>query len=191
MTRILLFLVTFFVFHTSFSQITGRVTSASGENLPVVSVYINDTYIGTTTNDDGIYELNLSKTGDYTVVFQYLGYKTQKKSVSISTFPFALNTELIEEDISLNEVVINSKDNPADIIIRKAIEARKGNLEKQNTYTANFYSRGLLKIVNAPEKYSDKKWVIRWCLDSTRNGIIYLSETIRNRFQNQNLKGKL
>ncbi|TYC17967.1 carboxypeptidase-like regulatory domain-containing protein [Bizionia gelidisalsuginis] len=179
MTKPLLFLVTFFIFHTSFSQLTGRVTSASGENLPVVSVYLNDTYIGTTTNDDGIYELNFAKTGEYSVVFQYLGYKTLKKSVTITSFPHTLNAELIEEDISLNEVVINSKENPADIIIRKTIEAREANLEKQNTFSANFYSRGLLKIKNAPEKiFGQDVGDLGGALDSTRSGIIYLSETI-------------
>lgn len=179
MTRLLLCLITFLFFNTSFSQITGHVTSVDGENLPVVSVYLNDTYIGTTTNDDGIYELNFYKTGDYTVVFQYLGYKTQKKSISITSFPYTLNAELIEEDISLGEVVINSKDNPADIIIRKTIEAREANLEKQNTFSANFYSRGLLKIKNAPEKILGQEvGDLGGALDSTRSGIIYLSETI-------------
>ncbi|MGB1313964.1 MAG: DUF5686 and carboxypeptidase regulatory-like domain-containing protein, partial [Bizionia paragorgiae] len=179
MIRILLCLATFLCFHFSFSQITGRVTSVKGEKLPVVSVYLDDTYIGTTTNDEGVYELNLSKTGDYTVVFQYLGYKTQKKSVSITAFPFTLDTELIEEDISLGEVVINSKENPADIIIRKTIEARAANLEKQKAFSANFYSRGLLKIVNAPEKmFGQEVGDLGGVLDSTRSGIIYLSETI-------------
>jgi len=179
MTRLLLCLAAFFYFSTSFSQITGRVTSVTGENLPVVSVYLNDTYIGTTTNDDGVYELSFSKTGNYTVVFQYLGYKTQKKTITITSFPFTLNAELIEEDISLGEVVINSKDNPADIIIRKTIEAREANLEKQNTFSANFYSRGLLKIKNAPEKiFGQEVGDLGGALDSTRSGIIYLSETI-------------
>lgn len=63
----------------AFSQITGTVTSDNNTPLAVVNIFIEDTYTGTTTNNDGNYLLEVSKTGDYTVTFQYLGYKTLKK----------------------------------------------------------------------------------------------------------------
>lgn len=161
------------------AQVKGKVTSATNEILPVVNIFIENTYIGTTTNNDGLYELELEKAGTYTFVFQYLGFKTLKKEVTISSFPFTLNAELEEESVNLNEVVINSKENPAHAIIRAAIAKRKENLKQQNTFTANFYSRGLIKLLNAPEKILGQEvGDLEGNLDSTRQGIIYLSETV-------------
>ncbi len=172
----------------SFSQITGTVTSSKNEVLPVVNIFIDNTYIGTTTNSDGMYELNVVEAGDYTVVFQYLGYKTIKKKVTIVSFPFTLNATLEEEDISLNEVVINSEENPANQIIRNAIANRKNVLEKLSEYKADFYSRGVIQIKNAPEKILGQEvGDLGGGLDSTRSGIIYLSETI-SKLEYQNPK---
>lgn len=167
-----------FSFYT-FAQITGTVTSTKSETLPVVSVYINNTYIGTTTNEDGNYTLDVSKTGEYTIAFQYLGYKTLKKKITINKLPYTLNVSLVEEDISLGEVLINSEENPANQIIRNTIAKRKANLEQTENYTSNFYSRGLIKIKDAPEKILGQELGdLGGGLDSTRSGIIYLSETI-------------
>ncbi|RAJ17137.1 DUF5686 and carboxypeptidase regulatory-like domain-containing protein [Olleya aquimaris] len=163
----------------SFAQITGTVTSDQNQPLPVVNIFIENTYTGTTTNNDGNYLLDVSKTGDYTITFQYLGYKTVKKKVSIKTFPFVLDVVLSEEDINLDEVVINSDENPANEIIRKTIANRKDNLNKLKAYKANFYSRGLLQLVDVPEKILGQEiGDLDGALDSTRSGIVYLSETI-------------
>ncbi|MEO6347029.1 MAG: DUF5686 and carboxypeptidase regulatory-like domain-containing protein [Aquaticitalea sp.] len=179
MTKFLLTIFFCFTSFMSFSQIKGKITDTNNKPLPSVNIYIENTFIGTTTNDAGIYELNISKLGDYVIVFQYLGYKTQKKPVKIVKLPFILDVTLVEEEISLNEVVINSDENPADKIMRKAIDNRKANLEKINSYKADFYSRGLIRIKNAPEKILGQEiGDLGGGLDSTRSGIIYLSETI-------------
>ncbi|MDO1500270.1 DUF5686 and carboxypeptidase regulatory-like domain-containing protein [Winogradskyella maritima] len=161
------------------AQITGQITDAKNEGLPFVSVYLENTYKGTTSNDAGFYELNLEKTGDYVLVFQSLGFKTVKKSISIDRFPFEVNVQLSEENVSLDEVVVNVEENPANIIMRKAIDARKANLEKIQSFKADFYSRGLIRIKDAPEKFLGQEvGDLGGGLDSTRSGIIYLSETI-------------
>lgn len=179
MKYVLSSITVFFFFAFSFAQINGKVSSTTGEALPFVSVYLDNTYIGTTTNEDGNYVLDITKTGDYTIVFQYLGYKTLRKKVSIDRFPFILNTTLVEEDISLQEVVINSEENPAIQIIKNTIAKREEHLEKTENYRANFYSRGLIKIKDAPEKILGQEvGDLGGALDSTRSGIIYLSETI-------------
>jgi hypothetical protein len=63
----------------SYSQITGTVTDTKKEPLPFVNIYIDNTYIGTTSNEEGKYELNVNTKKEYTIVFKYLGYKTIKK----------------------------------------------------------------------------------------------------------------
>lgn len=176
--NLLVFFLVIISFHAS-SQIKGRITDQNNASLPFVNIYVENTFTGTTSNDEGYYELNLSEPTTYTIVFQFLGYKTVKKEVEIKHFPYILDATLIEEQISLNEVVINADENPADIIMRKAIASRKSNLEKINAFKANFYSRGLIRIKNAPKKILGQElddFMVG--LDSTRSGILYLSETI-------------
>ncbi len=163
----------------SFAQIEGKITDSKGKPLSFVSVYLDKTITGTTSNDDGQYELNVKKTGDYIVVFQFLGYKTVKKPVSIHRFPFQLDVVLQDEQVVLDEVRVSSQENPANKIIRSAIDSKDKNTDKFGKYTANFYSRGLFKVKNAPEKILGQSLGdLGGGLDSTRTGIIYLSETI-------------
>ncbi len=179
MTKAILSFSFFFVTLVSLSQIKGTVTDDKNTPLPSVNIFIENTFTGTTTNDEGDYVLNISTIGSYVIVYQYLGYKTLKKSITVDQFPFVMNVQLIEEEISLTEVVVNSDVNPADKIMRKAIDSRKDNLEKINAYKADFYSRGLIRIKNAPEKIMGQDLGdLGGGLDSTRSGIIYLSETI-------------
>ena len=161
------------------AQIVGTITNQKNEPLPFVNILIENTYKGTTSNDDGYYELNISEAKTYTIIYTYLGYKTVKKEVAIDKFPFKIDITLEEESVSLGEVVVNSEDNPAIAIMRQAIAMRKENLEKINSFKADFYSRGLIKIKDAPEKILGQEvGDLGGGLDSTRSGIIYLSETI-------------
>ncbi len=171
----------FFIVFTAVAsaQVIGTIKNTKNEALPFVNILIDNTYKGTTSNGDGYYELNISETKTYTIVYSYLGYKTIKKKVSIDEFPYKIDITLEEESVSLGEVVINAEDNPANAIMRQVIAKRKENLEKINTFKADFYSRGLIKIKDAPKKILGQEiGDLGGGLDSTRSGIIYLSETI-------------
>lgn len=174
-----IFLLFFLISAGLSAQIIGKVTDAKGQALPYVNIYLKNSYLGTTSNEDGNYSLDLSRKGEYTIVFQFLGYKTASKTIRPNAFPFILNVMLEEETTSLDEVVINTNEDPAYRIIRQTIKHRKENLEKLSAYTADFYSRGLWKVKNVPEKIMGQEvGNFDGMLDSTRTGIIYLSETI-------------
>jgi hypothetical protein len=177
MNKSLLYIL-FITFSTIASaQVIGTITNTKNEPLPFVNVIIENTYNGTTTNDDGYYELNISETKTYTIVYTYIGYKTVKKKIAIDKFPYTIDITLEDESVSLGEVVVSAEDNPAKAIMRQAIAKRKENLDKINSYKADFYSRGLIRIKDAPMKFMGQDIEIDG-LDSTRTGIIYLSETI-------------
>ncbi|AWI27096.1 DUF5686 and carboxypeptidase regulatory-like domain-containing protein [Flavobacterium pallidum] len=164
---------------TSSAQIRGTVTDDQNVPLPLVTVLIENTYNGTSANDQGQYELNITRPGKYTLIFQYLGFKTKKVTVNIDKFPFIQNAVLSEENLSLSEVVINTKDNPADRLIKKAIAAKKENSSKTARYTADFYSRGIFKLKDMPKKiFGEEVGDMDGMLDSTGTGILYLSETV-------------
>ena len=168
-----------FVSVTFIGQVKGKITDMKNNPLSFVSVYLDNTVTGTTSNDNGDYILDLIRKGKYTIVFQFLGFKTVKKEVEISSFPFYLNVKLEEESVQLSEISISTKDNPANRIIRNVIANKDKNTDKFANYTAKFYSRGLYRIKDAPKKFLGQTLGdFGGGLDSTRSGIIYLSETI-------------
>ncbi|MES2544408.1 MAG: DUF5686 and carboxypeptidase regulatory-like domain-containing protein [Bacteroidota bacterium] len=171
----------FFLFLSIYTnaQIKGTVTDDKGNTLPYVTIFVENTYNGTTSNEQGKYELNIKTTGKHTLVFQYLGFKTQKKTITIESFPYVLDVNLLEDSYSINEVVIDPKRNPANEFIRNAIAAKKENSKKTARYKADFYSRGIFRIKDAPKSILGQKIdMFDEILDSTRSGILYLSETV-------------
>ncbi len=164
---------------SAFSQIRGKITDDSGIPLPMVSVLIENTYNGTSSNEAGDFELNVKTPGKYVIIFQSLGFKTKKITVNADKFPFTQNVKLSDENLALNEVVINTKDNPANAIIRSAIAARKENSDRTGRFTADFYSRGIFRAKDIPKTIMGQKvGDLDGILDSTRSGVLYLSETV-------------
>lgn len=162
----------------SFAQIKGTVTDEKGVPIQGVSIVIENTYNGTSTNEKGQYELNVRTLGKHILIFHSLGFVTQKANLNVDQFPFIKNIKLIEENLSLSEIVINTKENPANAVIKKAIAAKKENSENTARYKADFYSRGIFRLKNVPKKLFGKELDEDHELDSTGSGIIYLSETV-------------
>ena len=133
------------------SQIKGVVKDVAGKPLPFVNIFEENTYNATTTNDLGKFELNIKTPGRHIIIFQYLGFKTAKQVVEVSQNMQPIEVILSEEEISLNEVVVNKADNPANEIIRNAIKNKKDNSSKTARYTADFYSRGIFRVKNLPK----------------------------------------
>ena len=175
----LTFLLALLSISSAFSQIKGKVTDSKNNPLSFVSIYLEGSITGTTSNEAGDYELPIKQAKRHTVVFQFLGFKTVKKVITVTGPTHTLNAVLQEESIALNEISINSTENPANQIIRNVIATKKKNEGKIKQFTADFYSRGLYKIKNAPKKILGQKiGDLGGGLDSTRSGIIYLSETV-------------
>ncbi|WPO79287.1 DUF5686 and carboxypeptidase regulatory-like domain-containing protein [Flavobacterium sp. KACC 22761] len=167
---------------SAFAQIKGTITDEKGNPLPFVSVFEENTYSGTTSNEQGKYQLNVKEPGKNKIIFQYLGFKTQKLAVASDSKTIILDVKMFEESFALNEVVIDPKSNPADAIIKNAIANKKDNSDKTGRYTADFYSKGMFKIKDLPKKILGQKVDLgddmASNLDSTGTGILYLSETV-------------
>ena len=172
----------------SFAQIKGTIKDKEGNPLPFVNIYIENTYIGTTSNELGKYELNVNDKKNVHLIFQYLGFKTQKHILSITQFPYEFDVVLQEEDFQLKEVVIVNGENPANEIIRNAIRDKKKNAARTDKFEADFYSRGIFRAKDIPKKFMGVEiGDLEGNLDSTRSGIIYQSETVSKiKFQKPN-----
>ena len=69
-TKKLFLAILFLIANFSIAQIRGKVTDASGKPLAYGSVSIEKTYNGTSSNENGEFELNVKKPGTYTLVFK-------------------------------------------------------------------------------------------------------------------------
>ncbi len=80
--------------------VTGVVKDATGMNIPGVSVIVKGTTIGTVTDVDGVYNLNVPPNS--TLIFSFVGMKKQEIALGAKT---KLNVVLEEETFGLGEVV--------------------------------------------------------------------------------------
>lgn len=161
------------------SQVSGRITDARGLPLPYATVYVDGTTIGTVSNEDGYYELNLQRKGRYTIVFQYIGYQRKEVDIEFRQSELQVDISLKEDELLLDEIVIAAdREDPAYRIIREAIKKRTYYKRKIKSYEADLYVKGLVKVLGAPEKIlGNEVGNMGGVLDSSRQGIIYLSES--------------
>jgi len=81
--------------------LSGKITdSETGEPLPGAQVFVKGTFVGTTTDVNGAYSLDVD--GSVTVVIAYIGYKTQEVATSGGSGDFAMEQDVLRQD----EVVV-------------------------------------------------------------------------------------
>ena len=120
------FCVTLANAQTKTGGLRGSVKSATGEVLPYAAVIAKnsaspDRPTGTITNAEGRYEIALLP-GQYTIVFQFLGFQSVQKSVTIDSDFQTLDITLAEQAFRLAEVQTKAgNEDPAYTIMRRAI----------------------------------------------------------------------
>ncbi len=119
MTRyyFLIYLPLLLVFGTvnSFAQTTlsGKVENKEGLPIAFANIVLTDSLndqllLGTVSDENGSFELEIEKKGDYLLTILYIGYKDWKKSLPIEQ-SLDLGSILLEEDINqLEDVVVTA-----------------------------------------------------------------------------------
>jgi len=95
--------------YTGFSQsieIKGTVTDENGP-MPFANVYLQNTNIGTITDDNGNFSLKATQ-GSYTLVVQSIGYKTFKKAITVDNTTIVVDVALEEDLLGLDQVVVSA-----------------------------------------------------------------------------------
>ncbi len=140
--------------------IRGVIKNEKGEVLPYAAIVVKSTPNGTIANTEGRYELPLAP-GRYDVVFQYLGFQTQQKSVDVKGEFVSLDVVLVEQAYRLQEVSTKStNEDPAYTIMRRAIAKSKFHELQVNSYTARIYGKGSFVVESIPalvEKMAKKQ----------------------------------
>jgi hypothetical protein len=87
------------------------INKKTKEPVPNVNVFISQTTIGTATNEDGFYEVNIDINGFHELIFSHINYFPVVKPLKIEqNKDFELSLEMTEKVIKLNNVVIKSSE---------------------------------------------------------------------------------
>ncbi len=88
-------------FSSQIKDVSGKVTDASGEPLPGVTIIVKGTTKGAISNFDGSYTIS-NVQADETLVFSFVGMRTQEIAVANQT---SINVSMEEDAIGIEEVV--------------------------------------------------------------------------------------
>jgi len=173
----LLLIVLFFSCKDSFAgRVYGKVSDKEGKVLPYASVYIKENKKGTNSNIEGNYSLSL-QSGTYTLVCQYVGYTKDEKTIIVTDEELQINFQLSLQELTLSEVIVQNREDPAYEIIRQTIKRRKYNLDNPDKFQCEVYTKGQLRLRDYPKKILGQK-VDFEDGDTSKRKIIYLAETI-------------
>lgn len=171
-----------FLLINSFGQLKGIVIdSETKESLPYASVYSAKANKGTVTNQEGAFLINLEK-GEYTLIINYLGYKTDSVKVSIP-FSKKISIELKRQPIVLSEVIVTDED-PAYRIIRQAIANKEKNKKGLKNIEYEVYSKKVMtsdnQVAFVEETYAKGYWKLNE----------WLKEFLSKKYVTENSKAK-
>jgi len=147
----LLFLFAF-PFAVSAGVIKGKITDQKGEPLPFATVFVLGTTIGTSSNVEGEYQLNLNA-GTHQIACQYIGFKQASTTITIGANEVKQHHFVLEmQGLQMKEHVVKASEDPAVYIMRKVIAKRKFHLDQISAFQSGIYLKAALKTREAPDK---------------------------------------
>jgi hypothetical protein len=153
MKRILLFLCALLALPLAAQTVLGHITNEFNEPVPYANVLVQELGTGTTSDDQGYYELNLNLEGNYRLVFSSLGYTSNKSSVIVGLDTVELNIRLETSGVELNEITVNaSKRDPAYGIMKKVSDNRTLHLRSAPPSRSKVYVKAVEEIERTARK---------------------------------------
>lgn len=126
--------------------IQGYVSEPGGKPVPYATVFIPQLSLGAAANEEGYFLVHLLP-GNYSAVFQSMGYKPTSRQFSLQKDTVELNVVLSPMVYELKAVVIKGgKEDPAYAIMRKVIRKAPLYATMVRLYDANVYIKGSLFI---------------------------------------------
>lgn len=153
--------------------VKGYIRNDAGESLEFAAVYVAETGTGGVANSQGYYEVRLEP-GDYTLIFQYLGYETHTEKVTVLNYFRELDVRMQPQALQLKEVVVyEGTEDPAYTVMRRAIAKADYHRQQIDRYTARVYVKGSGRLINAP--FFVRRELAKEGLDST---VAFTSESV-------------
>ena len=155
-------------------SIKGQVTDANGQAIGFVSLFVKEMKQGTIANENGYYEIS-TPPGNYTCVFQCLGYETETRNVAVGQTTAATDITMREIAYKIAEVVVyNNKEDLAYNIMRRAIAMAPYYKNQTSEFKADVYLKGSIRV----DKISRLvKRLAKDDLENIKEGNTYLEES--------------
>ena len=93
------------------NSLTGKISDRL-ENLSYVNIYIQNTKFGTSSNDEGYYQIKNIPSGTYKIVVSSLGYKTKTIEITFNKDEKIIQNFSLVSDNSLDEIVVSGNLKP-------------------------------------------------------------------------------
>ncbi len=158
-------------------RLSGTVSEENGSPLAFASVFVEGSSLGTTTNLEGQYVLDLEP-GEYKIVYRFIGFKQKIDLIVLIKEALTHHVTLVPESYHLAEVnIVAGAEDPAYAIIRKAQKRRKDYLNEVEEYRCRAYVKSTQKLNEYPKKILGQKVELDQFIDTVTR-IFYLSESV-------------
>jgi hypothetical protein len=88
--------------------ITGTVVDKKGEGIPMASIFLLDTYDGTSSDAAGNFEFTTTETGRHILVVRFIGFKEYQQTIDLNSERRSLSIVLDEQINELKAVTITA-----------------------------------------------------------------------------------
>ncbi len=89
-----------------FSQttISGKIVDEKNIPIPAANIYIDGTYDGTSSNENGNFSFTTTSIGNQTLIVTYLAYENSKKTIDVANF--TNQTIILKESVNTLDAVV-------------------------------------------------------------------------------------
>ncbi len=138
MTRLLVAggVVTLLVLDQASAQaLTGTIRDAeTDEPLPGATVYVPTLQRGTISDEQGAYRLAFSRAGTHRVVYSFIGYQNERRTVTIGDEPLLLDVALAPTAVEAPPITITAKAYASDVLTSpQSVSVVEGRQLAENT----------------------------------------------------------
>ena len=130
-------------------KLSGKITDNENNVLPGASVQIKNTFLGTSTNQDGVFEFDL-KEGDYVLNLSFIGYKDVEKTINL-TKDIVINVQLEPNALMTDEVIVKATRANENTPVVQTTISRKQIAQNSNTADIPFQLEMLPSVVATSE----------------------------------------
>ncbi len=156
MKQLLPLIILLFPVLLSAQGIKGTISDKNGQPVAYANIYVPSLKTGTTSNIEGFFELKLPS-GDFDVIFQYIGYQSATKQFHVGTEMENTHVTLQYQDVHLKEIkVLASGEDPAYYVMRHAIAMAPYYSKQVAEYDCSLYLKGSGVVYKIPGLFKKK-----------------------------------
>ncbi len=105
---IYILLLGFIPFVQAQNSIHGNITDENNTPIFGVQIYIEQIHLGTTSDENGYFELNNIPIGNHIVTFHYIGFKTENREIHLSNNDIEISLQLEESIFLMDEIIVST-----------------------------------------------------------------------------------